>query len=65
MSKERRVNKPRIVGGKGARVGLSRPSSFPVGRPLRTRVQSRSRNMVSSKAKNGFNCVSCGSHRAR
>ena len=32
----------------------------PVGHLLRISVQSRSRNMVSSGAKNGFNCVSCG-----
>src|SRR5262249_12026538 len=36
-------------------------------RPLvhlqRSSVQSRNRNMVSSKAKNGFNCVSCGTFR--
>jgi hypothetical protein len=38
---------------------LSHPS--PVGQPLRGKG---SRNMVSSKAKNGFNCVSCGTHRA-
>src|SRR5262249_10839686 len=37
---------------------LTHPS--PVGHPLRGRVQKRERNMVSSKAKNGFNCVSCG-----
>jgi hypothetical protein len=37
---------------------LTHPS--PVGQPLRGRG---SRNMVSSKAKNGFNCVSCGTHR--
>src|SRR5262249_11253112 len=40
---------------------LSHPS--PVGDPLRRRVQSQSGNMVSSKAKNGFNCVSCGTYR--
>jgi hypothetical protein len=39
---------------------LSHPS--PIGHPLRGRVQNRKRNMVSSKAKNGFNCVSCGTH---
>src|SRR5262249_3997890 len=32
----------------------------PIGHLLRSSVQSRSRNMVSSEAKNGFNCVSCG-----
>jgi hypothetical protein len=37
---------------------LTHPS--PVGQPLRGRG---SRNMVSSKAKNGFNCVSSGTHR--
>src|SRR5262244_876123 len=37
---------------------LSHPS--PIGHLLRSSVQSRSRNMVSSEAKNGFNCVSCG-----
>src|SRR5262249_17858602 len=36
----------------------SHPS--PIGHLLRSGVQSRSRNMVSSEAKNGFNCVSCG-----
>jgi hypothetical protein len=40
---------------------LSHPS--PVGHPPRRRVQSQSGNMVSSKAKNGFNCVSCGTYR--
>src|SRR5262249_34930933 len=40
---------------------LSHPS--PIGHPLRGRVQKRERKMVSSKAKNGFNCVSCGTHR--
>ena len=35
----------------------------PIGRPLRGRVQKRKRNMVSPRAKNGFNCVSCGTHR--
>src|SRR5262245_3816085 len=40
---------------------LSHPS--PVGHPLRRMVQSQSGNMVSSKAKNGFNCVSCGTSR--
>jgi hypothetical protein len=40
---------------------LSRPS--PVGQPLRgRRFKSGRRNMVSLKAKNGFNCVSCGTH---
>jgi len=39
---------------------LNHPS--PIGHPLRGRVQKRKRNMVSSKAKNGFNCVSCGTH---
>src|SRR5262249_24389441 len=37
---------------------LSHPS--PIGHLLRSSVQSRRRNMVSSEAKNGFNCVSCG-----
>src|SRR6516164_11816345 len=40
---------------------LSHPS--PIGHPLRGRVQKRKRNMVSSKAKNGFNRVSCGTRR--
>src|SRR5262245_35691143 len=40
---------------------LSHPS--PIGHLLRSSVQSRSRNMVSSEAKNGFNCVSCGTFR--
>jgi len=40
---------------------LSHP--LPVGHPLRGSVQKRERNMVSSQAKNGFNCVSCGTHR--
>src|SRR5215831_19196695 len=40
---------------------LSHPC--PLVTPLRGRVQTRKRNMVSSKAKNGFNCVSCGTHR--
>jgi len=42
---------------------LSHPS--PIGHLLRRVVQSRSRNMVSSEAKNGFNCVSCGTFRER
>jgi hypothetical protein len=37
---------------------LSHPS--PIGHLLRSSVQSRSRNMVSSEAKNGFNSVSWG-----
>jgi hypothetical protein len=41
---------------------FSAPS--PIGHLLRSGVQSRSRNMVSSEAKNGFNCVSCGTFRA-
>jgi len=40
---------------------LNHPS--PIGHPTRGRVQKRKRNMVSSKAKNGFNRVSCGTHR--
>jgi hypothetical protein len=40
---------------------LSHPS--PIGDPLRGRVQKWKRNMVSPRAKNGFNCVSCGTHR--
>ena len=40
---------------------LSHPST--IGHPLRRRVQTRKRNMVSSKAKNGFNRVSCGTRR--
>ena len=40
---------------------LGHPS--PICHPLRARVQPRKRNMVSSRAKNGFNCVSCGTHR--
>jgi hypothetical protein len=40
---------------------LAHPS--PIGHPLRARVQRRKRNMVSPRAKNGFNCVSCGTHR--
>jgi hypothetical protein len=40
---------------------LSHPS--PIGGPAEREVQKRKRNMVSSKAKNGFNCVSCGTHR--
>jgi hypothetical protein len=40
---------------------LAHPS--PIGHPLRGRVQKRKRNMVSPRAKNGFNCVSCGTHR--
>src|SRR5262245_5384274 len=40
---------------------LSHPS--PIGHPTRGKVQKRKRNMVSSKAKNGFNRVSCGTHR--
>src|SRR5262249_23840759 len=40
---------------------LGHPS--PIGHLLRSSVQSRSRNMVSSEAKNGFNCVSCGTFR--
>jgi hypothetical protein len=36
---------------------LGHPS--PIGHPLRKSVQSRRRNVVSSKAKNGFNCISC------
>ena len=39
------------------------PSPSPIGHLLRSSVQSRSRNMVSSEAKNGFNCVSCGTFR--
>src|SRR5262245_18329895 len=35
----------------------------PIGHLLRSSVQSRTRNMVSSEAKNGFNCVSCGTLR--
>src|SRR5262249_8589370 len=34
--------------------------ALPIGHLLRSSVESRSRNMVSSEAKNGFNCVSCG-----
>jgi hypothetical protein len=41
---------------------FSAPS--PIGHLLRSGIQSRSRNMVSSEAKNGFNCVSCGTFRA-
>ena len=40
---------------------LAYPS--PIGHPQRGRVQKRKRNMVSPGAKNGFNCVSCGTHR--
>jgi hypothetical protein len=40
----------------------SRPSTSLIGHSLKNRVQSRRRNMVSSEAKNGFNCVSCGTH---
>jgi len=40
---------------------LAYPS--PIGHPQRGRVQKRKRNMVSPRAKNGFNCVSCGTHR--
>src|SRR5262245_7276152 len=42
---------------------FSATSSRPFGHLLRRVVQSRSRNMVSSEAKNGFNCVSCGTFR--
>jgi hypothetical protein len=35
----------------------------PIGHPTRGRVQKRKRNVVSSKAKNGFNRVSCGTQR--
>jgi hypothetical protein len=40
---------------------LAHPS--PIGAPAEGKVQKRKRNMVSPRAKNGFNCVSCGTHR--
>jgi hypothetical protein len=41
---------------------LSHPS--PVGHPLRRRVQKRKTLYGFVEGKNGFNCVSCGTHRA-
>src|SRR5215831_10155473 len=47
---------------------IALPSQPPVARwspAVREGFKSGRRNMVSSKAKNGFNCVSCGTHPAQ
>jgi hypothetical protein len=38
-------------------------SPSPVGHPLKKRVQKRKTEYGFVEGKNGFNCVSCGTHR--